>query len=350
MSTAYPMSSTERVLTAISFKEADRVPYFLLLTTHGARELGMSIRDYFTDPEAVAEGQVRMWRRYRHDCLYGFSYAAVEPEAWGAQVAYVEDGPPNVGSLVISKPQDIDRLPVPDVNSSPALRRVLSSIERMKSRVADAVPIIGVVMAPFSLPVMQMGFEQYFELIYNDRARFDRLMEVNHEFCVQWANAQLQAGATAICYFDPVASTDMVPSGLYRECAYPVACRTIGRIQGPTATHFASGRSLDLFELVAETKTALVGLSTLEEIAEAKRRGAGRLAVFGNLDGIPMRRWSRTEIEHQVRACIRSGAPGGGFILADNHGEIHHSVPESVLDGIADAVHTWGGYPIGSSV
>lgn len=60
----------DRVLASLGFREGDRVPLFLLLTTHGARELGMGIRDYFSDPEAVAEGQIRMRRRYGNDCLY----------------------------------------------------------------------------------------------------------------------------------------------------------------------------------------------------------------------------------------------------------------------------------------
>jgi uroporphyrinogen decarboxylase len=179
-----------------------------------------------------------------------------------------------------------------------------------------------------------------------DRSRFDRLMRVNRDFCTQWANAQLEAGATAICYFDPVSSTDMIPAELYRELAYPVACETIGAIKGPTATHFASGRCLGLVDLVAQTKTALIGLSVLDDLGEAKKRCAGRLTVFGNLDGIAMRRWTRADAEREVKKALAAAAAGGGFILSDNHGEMHYSVDESVLDSIADALRTWGRYPL----
>jgi len=37
----------QRVLTTLSHNEPDRVPLFLLLTMHGAKELGMSIKDIF---------------------------------------------------------------------------------------------------------------------------------------------------------------------------------------------------------------------------------------------------------------------------------------------------------------
>lgn len=340
------MTSLQRVLTALSFREADRVPFLFLLTTHGARALGMSIRDYFADAEAIAEAQHLMRQRYRHDCLYAFTYAALETEAWGAEVEYCDDGPPTAGSLVINRPHDIDRLSVPDILTTPCLARSVRAISLMKDRVKDDAPIIGVVMSPFSLPVMQMGFAGYLDLIHEDRTRFEQLMAVNQEFCVRWANAQLEAGATAICYFDPLGSTDMIPKALYQELAFPIACRVIGKIGGPVATHFASGRSLDLSDLVVRTQTVMVGISVADDLVEAKRLYRNKVTIFGNLDGISMRRWSEDDVAREVRNAIGAAAGGGGFVLSDNHGELHHSVDEVILDRIADAVHRWGHYPI----
>jgi uroporphyrinogen decarboxylase len=91
------MTSLQRVLTTLGHQEPDRVPFFLSLTMHGAKELGLSIKDYFSRSENVVEGQLRLMAKYRHDCYNPFFYAALEVEAWGAEVIYVEDGPPNSG-------------------------------------------------------------------------------------------------------------------------------------------------------------------------------------------------------------------------------------------------------------
>jgi uroporphyrinogen decarboxylase len=48
----------ERVLTALSHKEPDRVPLFLTLTLHGAKELGLSIKEYFAKAEHVVKGSL----------------------------------------------------------------------------------------------------------------------------------------------------------------------------------------------------------------------------------------------------------------------------------------------------
>jgi len=166
------------------------------------------------------------------------------------------------------------------------------------------------------------------------------------DFTVEWANAQLAAGATAICYFDPVSSTTNIPRRLYLETGQQVAKRTISRIKGATATHLASGRGLDIIADIADTGTAVVGVSVLEDLRELKAAAAGRVSLLGNLNGIEMRRWSPAEAELQVKRAIARAGRGGGFILGDNHGEIPWQVPDETLLAIREAVERWGRYPL----
>lgn len=340
------MNSLQRTLTALGHQEPDRVPLFLLVTLHGARELGLSIEEYFSRAEHVVEGQLRMRERYGHDSIYGFFHAAIELEAWGGDVLYFEDGPPNAGAPIIRKPEDIDNLNPPDPATSPVLAKVLDAQRGLKERLGDEAPIIGVAISPFSLPVMQMGFERYIELMFTDEKRFWTLMEANMRFVADWSNAQLDAGATAICYFDPVSSTTVVSPDRYRETGFKVAQKTIAEIKGPTATHFASGRCLGIFDDVAQTGTAVAGVSVHEDLAELKAKSAGRLSLLGNLNGVEMARWTPQQAEAKVKEAIAKAGRGGGFLLGDNHGEIPWQVPETVLEAIGEAVRRWGRYPL----
>jgi methanogenic corrinoid protein MtbC1 len=158
------MTAMERVLAALSHREADRVPFFLMFTMHGARELGLGIREYFSRPEYVAEGQLRLRARFGHDCLYGFSYASAEIEAWGGETLFSEEGPPNAAGPCLRDIEAIPRLTYPRVADSPSLGRVLATQRLLRERSRGEVPIIGTVMSPFSLPVMQLGFERYLEV------------------------------------------------------------------------------------------------------------------------------------------------------------------------------------------
>jgi uroporphyrinogen decarboxylase len=340
------MSSLERVSTAIGQREPDRVPLFLLVTMHGAKELGLSIREYFSKAEYVVEGQLRMRAKYHNDCIYSFFYAPAEVEAWGADVIYVEDGPPNTGLPFLRRREDIAQLAPPEIDRAPSLLKILKAEEMLKARVADEVPIVGVVMSPFSLPVMQMGFDRYLDLIYERPDLFDRLMKVNEEFCVAWANAQLRAGATAITYYDPVSSSTIVSREMYLRTGFPIAKRTIARINGPTATHMASGICLPIVDAIADTGTKIIGVSVEEDMGNIKRACDRKLTVMGNLNGIEMRHWSAQHTTEVVKAAIASAGPGGGFILSDNHGEIPYQVPDEVLLAVSEAAQKWGRYPL----
>lgn len=340
------LNSMQRTLTAMGQQEPDRVPLFLLTTLHGAKVLGLSIEDYFSSAANVAEGQMRLLKKYRGDCLYPFFHASLEIEAWGGSTLFSPDGPPVCAAPVIHSPQDIDQLQAPDVATSTGLQRVLETIRLLKAQVGDTVPIIAVVISPFSLPVMQMGFDHYIELMYDDPVRFERLMDANIAFCVAWANAQLAAGATAICYFDPVSSSTIIPREKYLQTGHLVAKRTLAQIKGPTATHMASGRILPILSDVADTGTAVVGVSGLEDLAELKAQANQRVTLLGNLNAIEMRRWTPAQAELQVKRAIARAGKGGGLLLGENHGEVPWQVSDEVLLAIGDAVARWGCYPL----
>jgi len=340
------MNSMQRVLTTLGHQEADRVPFILFLSLHGAKELQLSLKDYFSKAEHVFEGQMLLKEKYNDDAISNFYYGPIEIEAWGGEVIFREDGPPNSGIPFLRSYQDIDNLKVPEICGNEILQRVLKSTELMKKEVQDTVPIIGVVMSPFSLPVMQMGFEKYIELIYENELFFRKLMKINTRFCIEWANAQLAAGATAICYFDPISSPTIIPKELYLKTGYEIAKDTISQINGPTATHLASGISIPIAEELSTTGTAIIGVSSMEDISDLKKAFKNKLTVIGNLNGIEMRRWTEKETIDIVKQTILKGAPEGGFILSDNHGEIPWQVSDETLITISRTVHEFGYYPI----
>jgi uroporphyrinogen decarboxylase len=340
------MNSMQRVLTSLSHKEPDRVPLFLLTSMQGAKELKMSLKDYYASAERLAEAQIKMKIKYRNDCYYSFFYAPVETEAFGADVIYKEDGPVNSGNPFIKTAHDIENLVIPEIEDAPSLKKVITATRLLKQEAGDQTPIIGVVMSPFSLPVMQMGFERYLDLIHEEPVLFNKLMQKNEAFCVKWANAQLEAGATAICYFDPVSSPTIIPPELYRKTGFVVAKNTISQIKGATATHLASGRCMDIADDLCQTGTYVVGTSVEEDLETLKSTFQNKLTILGNLNGIEMCRWTPEEAEIHVKTAIQKAGKGGGFILSDNHGELPYQVSEKTLMAISDAVQKWGNYPL----
>lgn len=340
------MTPLERTLTTVGQKEPDRVPFFLNLTMHGAKELGLSIKEYYSRPEYVVRGQMALRKKFGCDSVSPFFYGAIDYEAWGGSILYFDDGPPNAGAPVIRTKEDIESIEIPDVHETKCLEKVLSASRMLKEQVGNNIPVINAVISPFSLPVMQMGFEHYLDLIFEEPELFRTLMKKNEEFCVDWSNALLEAGTTTIVYFDPLASTTISTPEMYRKTGFNVAKRTISRIKGPVAAHLASGRCLPVLDDIAATGVIGIGVSALEDLGEIKRACRGRLTVIGNLNGVEMRRWTPGEAEAAVKDAFAGAGKGGGFILSDNHGEIPWQVPDSVLFAMVHAARKWGKYPL----
>ena len=339
-------TSMERVLTALSHREPDRVPLCLTLSLYGAKELQVPVKEYFSRADNVVRAQLSMREKYHNDCFYTFFYAPIEVEAWGGEVLFVDDGPPNSGEPFIKTTAQISSLAVPNIRETDCLQRVLQVTENLRKRVGTTVPIIGVVMSPFSLPVMQIGFEKYIELLYGQDTAFNLLMKINEEFCVAWANAQLSAGASAICYFDPLASPLMVEREQYLKTGHPVAMRTISRINGPVAIHLASGQGLPVIDDISATGAAILGFSALDSTVAMKSAARDKISLLGNLNGLEMIDWSIEKTEREVKALIAKAGMGGGLLVSDNHGEIPWQVPEEVLLQVSEAVRRWGQYPL----
>ena len=111
-------TSLQRVLKTLGHEEADKAPLFLLFSHYGAKELGMTIKEYFSNPTNILEAQLVLNRKYKTDCLYAFQYASIETEAFGGTTQFYSDAPPNAKDLPIKDLKDISKIQLPKITAS----------------------------------------------------------------------------------------------------------------------------------------------------------------------------------------------------------------------------------------
>jgi len=342
------MTSRERIFSTFSHKEPDRIPLILNPTMHPARDLGIPFVEYFTSPEYVANGLITSRKKFGTDAYIGFHYLALEYEAFGGDVIFRDDGPPNSGRPIITTEEIIDNLKPPNVQKTPCLQMMLEMIRILKERKPDDAPIFGVALSPLSLPVMQMGFEDYIRLMYTDELRFKHLIAVNSKFFINWAMAQINAGADGIMYYDPVSSPTIIPPEMFRKTGLIIAKDVIPKVPGPVISAFASANVLPILDDILTNGSVGIAIwaGAHEALKDIKKKCSHKLTLIGNLNGIEMRHWTREQTFSIVKQAILDGARGGGFILSDNYGEIPLQVPDEVLFAIRDATLEYGRYPI----
>ncbi|MCL5263965.1 MAG: uroporphyrinogen decarboxylase family protein [Chloroflexi bacterium] len=337
------MTSLERVSTALRPGIPDAVPVFLESSTLGAREVGLSLPEYYRRAENVAEGQLRFAERFGSDSVSSFFYAGRDAEAFGAEVIFRESGPPNMGTPIISDLAAIDSLEAPDPARATPLQEVLRCTRILADRSRGRWPVVGQIIGPLSLPILLMGLGPWMELVlFGDRARRNRLIRVTSKFCVAWANALLAAGVDIIALDEPMASSAMLTREQAVRLVLPIVQRVVRRIQGQVI-YWSIGPIQQVADLIPDTGVRALSTDPKDDLRGVKRLVSGRIAVIGGLNDLAMLTWTRAEAEAAVREAIGSAASGGGFILS-NQNDIPFSVEDEMLLAVAEAARKWGQY------
>jgi uroporphyrinogen decarboxylase len=163
------MTARNILAAAVNGTQARRIPVFCNMLDHGAQELGMSQREYYSKGEHVAEGQLRLRARYGYDNVWSLFYVGREAELLGCrEILFADDGPPNVADFVIKDYDDIARLEVPDdITAHPAWAETAKCLDILRREVGDTHPICAYITASTTLPAILMGMEKWLELLLN---------------------------------------------------------------------------------------------------------------------------------------------------------------------------------------
>jgi uroporphyrinogen decarboxylase len=341
------INGMERFGALMSGQTPDRVPIVCNLLDQGAKELGISVREYYSRGDLVAEGQLRMREKYGYDALTGMFYSALEAEILGCHnIVYAADGPPNVGHLVVRTPEDIKKLQLPDnLNDHPRFRELATCISILKRESAGRWPVLGVVTASFSLPAMLMGIGQWLDLLLNgDPGLRTMLLELCSQFCARQMAALREAGADLIVYVNPVASATFITPNKFRELALPWVTRDLQQ-SGPAGVVFFNGGGRInpiLADLQRETGIGAYYLNPFDDIVEARQILGPQALIAGVINDIRLIDWSPDEIDHEVKRIMQAGKQGGGFIFGTLL--MPFKIPEENIRALMDSACRHGSY------
>ena len=341
------MTGMERFGALMAGRIPDRVPIVCNLLDQGALEMGLSIRDYYSNGELVAEGQLRMREKYGYDTLAGMFYSALEAEVMGCRnIIYADDGPPNVGHLVISSSKDIDQLRVPDdLNEHPRFRELATCIRILKKESQGRYPVLGVVTASFTLPAMLMGIGPWMDLFLNgDSALRDSLLETCSLFCSRQILALREAGADLIVYANPVASATFIQLKKFRELALPWTIRDLEKCGPAGVIFFNGGGRINpiLADLQSGAGIGAYYLNPYDDITEARSLLGPQALIAGAINDIRLIDWTPEEIDREVEKIMLDGKRAGGFIFGTLL--MPFKIPEANIRVMVEAAIRYGSY------
>lgn len=341
------ITGMDRLVSAIKGEKSDRIPVFCNLIDQGAKEMGMSPREYYANGDYVAEAQLRMQAKYGYDNVWSLFYVGKEAELLGCKkILYDKHGPPNVEEFVVKSNDDIDRLEVPaDLTQHPAFAEELKCLALLKREAGGKSPICAYISSSMTLPALLLGMEKWLELLFFGPAAVrEMLLAKCHDFFVKEVKAYRDGGADVLVYSNPFGSTDTVPMKYFLEHSLPWIEKDIGAVGTAGMVYYCGMSSFNkVIDIVLErTGLGVYYLSPLDDIAEGKRIIAGRGLTCGVINDIKLIDWGRDEIRAEVKRMIEAGMPGGRFLFGT--GVMPYDIPEQNIRTMLEAAYEFGRY------
>lgn len=219
------------------------------------------------------------------DAAIIFSDILIPLEAMGLHVEFTESGP--VLSNVVRSRSDVERLIVPTAEEKTPF--VMQIIRQVRKELERRVPTIGFSGAPFTLLSYAVDGGNASELkktkpfLMSDPQTAHALLQKIADTVVDYANAQIRAGAQAFQLFDTWAG--MLSEHDYLEFAWRWLRYVVERIarRGVPLIVFVKGGSPFLYR-IRELGADVVSVDWTMDIARAKDLLGPSVAIQGNLD------------------------------------------------------------------
>lgn len=296
-----------------------------------------------TDPELACEVTLQPLRRFELDAAILFSDILTIPDAMGLGLHFVAGEGPAFDNPVRTE-SDVKKLFVPDPHDK--LKYVVDAVSTIRKALDGAVPLIGFSGSPWTLATYMIeggatkNFSEIKGMMYQSPELLHHVLDVLADSVIVYLNAQIEAGAQAVMVFDTW-------GGVLTPRDYELFSLQYMRkiVDGLKREHEGQTIPVTLFtknggdwlSSMADTGCDALGVDWTLNLADARKRVDGRVALQGNMDpsilyGSPDR------IREEVATILKSYGSGEGHIFNLGHG-IHQTVNPEHAKVFVDAVH-----------
>lgn len=337
-----PPLQNDRFLRALLRQPVDRTPVWMM------RQAGRYLPEYCATraqagsfmqlcktPELACEVTLQPLRRYPLDAAILFSDILTIPDAMGLGLYFSEGEGPRFERPVRTA-ADIAKLAVPDMAGQ--LGYVMDAVSLIRKELQGQVPLIGFSGSPWTLATYMVegaGSKEFGKvkgLMFDEPQLMHKLLDTLAKSVIAYLNAQVEAGAQVLMVFDTWGGI-LTPRD-FREFSLRYLQQIVaGLVRSKDGEKipvilFSKGAGAWL-ELLADTGCDGLGVDWTLDLADARKRVGGRVALQGNMDPSILYA-SAPRIRQEVKEVLASYGSGTGHVFNLGHG-IHPGIdPEKV--------------------
>lgn len=218
---------------------------------------------------------------------------------WGGPDAMPESGPP------IFKTADDIAIPA-DLLTRTGCTVPLRALTMLRKELDGAAAVCGKVFGPWTQAYHYFGLEEFLVKTIENPDEIKRIVERLLPVTVQFARAQLEAGADCLLLADH-ATRDLCSPSAYEEFLLEVHARLVDSIKAPLILHIC-GNTADRIRLIDRTGIACFHWDTKTgSPAEVRKLAGDRLALMGGINNIRLLQGTPDEIAAMARAAAAAG-------------------------------------------
>jgi uroporphyrinogen decarboxylase len=315
------------------------LPFTLTLSLYGARLTGCPLNEYYRRPARYLEGQEAVIDLCWPDIVFSPFALTLEAEAFGSELKFLLDNPPNTRKPAVRSADDFIRLPLPDVDSHPSLLYLRESVRLLAGRYRGERAICGIVTASVDLPAMVMGIDQWIETLLFAPDKAVTVLEKAHGHFVALANALLEDGANFIALPTMFSNPQLLYPKLIDEVVLPAFARSLAEVNGPIVFHHGGNPMVPfLGNYLVFPNVAAYAVDHRDSLAEARKIiGPDRL-LLGNLNGPTLSRTSMDTVLSKVAQILDDRRGDPCFIFATSGADVPFDTPPVLLQAISAKV------------
>jgi MtaA/CmuA family methyltransferase len=218
------MNGFERISAALAGRRADTVPVMLHNFMMAAREAGITMHQYRTDPEALARAFIQAVETYGYDGILVDIDTATLAGAVGVPVDLPEDGPGRCTGGCLADLGQVDSLPPVDIARYPVVQVWLEGVRLLVRYFGGEIFVRGNCdQDPYDLACLMRGMDDWMmDLMDPSLAEHaHRLLEYCEQATRQFLGLMSETGAHMLSNGDSMAGPDMVSPRIYHEFAFP---------------------------------------------------------------------------------------------------------------------------------
>lgn len=283
------------------------------------------------NPELACEVTLQPLRRFPLDAAILFSDILTIPDAMGLGLYFAEGEGPRFQHPVRDAAA-IEKLGVPDPQAE--LRYVMDAVRTIRGALGDTLPLIGFAGSPWTLStyMVEGGPSDDHRLLktmmYDQPELLESLLAKLSASVSLYLEAQIAEGVDAVMVFDTWGGV-LSPAAYQRFSLQPMQrivkhLKTVSP-QTPVIL-FTKGGGARL-EAMAQSGCDALGVDWTTDLADARARVGGQVALQGNLDPISLLA-QPARIETEVARVLQSYGAGPGHVFNLGHGILQQTPPE----------------------